>query len=33
MGTRRTIGQLNAPFDRHRSVAASDLICCIAGQM
>ena len=33
MGTRSTMGQLNAPFERHRIVAASLLICCMAGQM
>jgi len=29
---RSTIGQEKAPFDRQRIVAASDLICCMAGQ-
>jgi hypothetical protein len=28
-----TTGQLNAPFERQRMVAASLLICCMAGQM
>ena len=28
-----TIGQVKAPFERHRMVAASLLIWCMAGQM
>jgi hypothetical protein len=28
-----TVGQVNAPFDRQRIVAASLRICCMAGQM
>ena len=32
IGMRTTIGQVNSPFDRHRVVAASDLIWFIAGQ-
>ena len=33
MATRTTIGQLNAPFERQRIVAASLRSCCMAGQM
>ncbi len=33
MGTRTTIGQVKAPFDRQRMVAASLFSCCMAGQM
>ena len=33
IGTRRTIGHEKAPLDRHRMVAASLLIWCMAGQM
>ena len=31
--TRITMGQVKAPLDRQRMVAASLLICCMAGQM
>ena len=33
MGTRMTMGADQAPFERQRTVAASLLICCMAGQM
>ena len=33
MATRTTSGQVNAPLDRQRMVAASLRSCCMAGQM
>ncbi len=33
MATRTTIGQVKAPLERQRTVAASLFSCCMAGQM